>query len=118
MAIWFYRGLRKGIATTRYPHAVDPWTQDLPTAPAFHSNRLTTELADRLAQACPAGAIRREGPQLVVDLGRCTGCGRCVELDGGAVTSSGEFLLASRDRAALVKHVPIDPDQEAHDERT
>jgi len=116
MAIWFYRGLRKGIATTRYPKTVDGWTQDLPTAPAFHSKRLTGALADRLAQACPAGAIWREGPRLVVDLGRCTGCGRCVELDGGAVTSSGEFLLASRDRATLVKHVPIQGDQGARDD--
>jgi len=112
MAIWFYRGLRKGIATTRYPKTVDAWTQDLPTAPAFHSSRLTRALADRLAQTCPAGAIRRQGPELVVDLGRCTGCGRCLELDGDAVTSGGEFLLASRDRAALVKHVPIHGDQE------
>ena len=112
MAIWFYRGLRKGIATTRYPKTVDPWTRDLPTPPAFHPRRLTGVLADRLAEGCPAGAIRREGPQLVLDLGRCTGCGRCQELGGEAVVPSGEFLLATGDRGALVKRVPILGDDE------
>jgi len=107
MAFWFYRGLRKGIATTRYPKAVDPWTRDLPTPPAFHSQRLTVELADRLEEGCPAGAITRDGLELVVDLGRCTGCGRCRELGGEAVEPSGVFLLASGDRSALVKRVPI-----------
>jgi ferredoxin len=117
MAIWFYRGLRRGIATTRYPQMVDAWTRDLVTPPAFHPMRLTAALADRLEQACPAGAIRREGAELIVDLGRCTGCGRCAELDGDAVIPSGEFLLASQDRAALVKSVPIRGDEETSDDR-
>jgi ferredoxin len=112
MAIWFFRGLRKGIATTRYPKEVDPWTRDLPTPPAFHSRRLTRELADRLARACPAGAISREGSELVVDLGRCTGCGRCLQIGGDAVAPSGAFLLASADRPALIKRVAIRGDRE------
>jgi hypothetical protein len=112
MAFWFYRGLRRGIATTRYPRAIDPWTRDLPTVPAFRSHRLTRVLADRLAHGCPGGAIARDGPELVVDVGRCTGCGRCLELGDGAVTPSGEFLLATADRSALVKRVPILGDRE------
>jgi ferredoxin len=107
MAVWFYRGLRKGVVTTRYPREVDPWTRNLPTAPAFHSRRLTGALADRLAEECPAGAIRNDGSELVVDLGRCTGCGRCEQVAGDAFAPSGEFLLAARDRAALVKRVPV-----------
>jgi ferredoxin len=118
MAIWFYRGLRKGIVTTRYPKSIDAWSRDLPSAPAFHATRLTTALADRLAHDCPAGAITTEGLELVVDLGRCTGCGRCLQIGGDAVAPSGEFLLASRDRAALLKRVPIRGDREARDDRT
>jgi len=107
MAIWFYRGLRRGVATTRYPRAIDPWTRDLLTPPAFHSERLTVALADRLAGGCPAGAIRRDGLELVVDLGRCTGCGACEEIGGDTVAASGEFLLATGERSALIKRVPI-----------
>ncbi|MGH2859629.1 MAG: hypothetical protein ACRDMJ_19315 [Solirubrobacteraceae bacterium] len=107
MALWFYRGLRRGIATTRYPRAVDPWAHRLPSPPAFHSARLTTELADHLAAACMASALSRSDHELVIDLGRCTGCGRCIALGQGAAEPSGEFLLATSDRGALIKRVPI-----------
>jgi hypothetical protein len=107
MAFWFYRGLRRGIATTHYPKTVDAWARGLPTPPAFHSSRLTAQVADRLVAGCAAGALSREGRDLVVDLGRCTGCGRCVDLGDGAVRPSGEFQLATYDRAALIKRVPI-----------
>jgi hypothetical protein len=115
MAFWFYRGVRKGIATTRYPKTVDPWTRGLPGPPAFHSSRLTTAVADLLTRGCPAGALAREDRELVVDLGRCTGCGRCLVLGERAVVRSGEFLLATSDRAALTKRVPIRGDREAFD---
>lgn len=117
MAFWFYRGLRKGIATTRYPASIEAWTRDLPTPPAFHSSRLTDALADRLASGCPAGAIAHAGNELIVDLGRCGGCGRCLELGEGAVEPSGEFLLATGDRRALLKHIPIRGDWGARDGR-
>jgi flavoprotein len=114
MAFWFYRGLRRGIATTAYPKTVDPWAGALPSPPAFHSLRLTVELVERLVAECPGGALSREQRELLVDIGRCTGCGRCVEIAGGAVRSSGEFELAASDRAALVKRVPIRGQGEEH----
>jgi hypothetical protein len=107
MAFWFYRGLRRGIATTRYPKAVDAWATALPSPPAFHSTRLSVELVDQLVGACPSGALARERRELLVDIGRCTGCGRCLEIGGAAVKPIGEFQLATPDRAALVKRVPI-----------
>ena len=107
MAFWFYRGLRRGIATTSYPKTVDAWARALPTPPAFHSARLTAELVDRLVAECPGGALSREQRELLVDIGRCSGCGRCVEIGDGAVQPSREFELATSDRAALVKRVPI-----------
>lgn len=111
MAFWFYRGLRRGIVTTRYPKIVDPWTRGLPSAPSFHSTRLTLDLVNRLVRACPAAALGREDRDLVVDLGRCTACGHCLEVGEGAVQPSGDFLLATSDRTALVKRVPIRGDE-------
>jgi hypothetical protein len=111
MAFWFYRGVRKGIATTRYPKTVDPWARGLPSAPGFHTARLTIPLVDRLARECPAAAIVREDLELVVDLGRCTGCGCCVGVGEGAVRPTGEFLLSTADRTALIKRVPIRGDE-------
>lgn len=105
--LWFLRGLRRGVVTTRYPAEIDAWTRALPTPPAFHSRRLSPELADRLAAACPAGALRREDAVLVVDLGGCTSCGRCAEVGGDAVQPSGALLIAADERDALVKRVPI-----------
>lgn len=105
--LWFLRGLRRGVVTTRYPASVDAWTSALPSPPAFHSRRLTRELAGRLEDACPAGALWREDGALVVDLGACTGCGRCLAVDADAVRASGAFLLASQRRDGLRKRVPI-----------
>ena len=107
---WFLRGLRKGVVTTRYPAERDIWAAQLPTPPAFRSRLLTIELAERLAACCSSGALRREGSDLVLDLGACTACGRCAEVGGEAVVRSGEFELAARDRRALVKRIPIGGD--------
>ena len=111
--LWFLRGLRRGIVTTRYPAGpLDAWTQTLPSAPAFRSTALTGALADRLQAACPSGALRRERDRLAVDLGACTGCGRCAAVGGDAVGDSGELLLATQQREDLIKHVPIAADPE------
>lgn len=107
MASWFFRGLRRGVLTTRYPKGVDEWARALPSPPAFHSTRLTIALADRLAGACGAGALRRVDRELVIDLGRCTACGRCIELSDGAAEATGDPLLASPNRQELIKAVPI-----------
>jgi hypothetical protein len=107
MAFWFLRGLRKGIVTTRYPRAIDPWTQALPTPPAFRSDRLTSELANKLVESCPPQAMAREAGQLVVDLGACTACGRCLEVGGDALERSGVFELSSWRREQLIKRIPI-----------
>jgi hypothetical protein len=105
--LWFLRGLRRGVVTTHYPAQLDEWTVALPSAPVFHSTLLTAELADRLQAACLSGALHRDDSTLVVDLGVCTGCGRCVEVGEGAVSRSGEFLLSTRHREDLIKRIPI-----------
>jgi ferredoxin-like protein FixX len=105
--LWFLRGLRRGVVTTRYPREHDASAQALPTPPRFDSELLTDELTQRLVDVCPARAIGREYRALVLDLGRCTGCGRCCEVGGKAVAPSGVFELAARDRSDLIKRIPI-----------
>jgi dissimilatory sulfite reductase (desulfoviridin) alpha/beta subunit len=107
MTLWFVRGLRRGVVTTRYPARPEESARYLPTPPAFRPRALTAGAADRLAAACPSGALRRAGDVLVFDVGRCTACGRCAAEAPDAVTSSGAFELAATSRSVLVKEIPL-----------
>jgi hypothetical protein len=107
MALWFLRGVRRGVVTTRYPAEVDGWAARLPTPPAFWPELLTRPLADRLVEICPAGALSRDGLHLRIDLGACSGCGRCLDAGGAAAAPSGAWELATHDRDALIKRVQI-----------
>jgi len=107
MTLWFIRGLRRGVVTTRYPACPDASGRFLPAPPAFRPQELTRQVADRLTAACPSGALRRDGAVLVYDVGACTACGRCAAEAPGAVTRSGEFELATTDRSVLIKQIPI-----------
>jgi formate hydrogenlyase subunit 6/NADH:ubiquinone oxidoreductase subunit I len=107
MPVWFARGLRRGVVTTQYPASPDRSATALPTPPAFRPRKLTRELADRMIAVCPGPALRRAGDSLIFDVGACTACGRCAQVAPYAVLPSGEFELATADRAALVKTIPI-----------
>ena len=107
MPLWFLRGVRRGVVTTRYPARADPSAAALPTPPAFRPETLTRALADQLVVICPSRALTRVGDTLVFDVGACTACGRCREFTPGAVTPSGEFELAATSRAHLVERIPL-----------
>jgi ferredoxin len=115
MTLWFIRGLRRGVVTTRYPAGPDasaaslptPPAASLPTPPAFRPQALTRQTADRLAGICPSDALRRDGGVLVYDVGRCTACGRCAAEAPHAVIRSGEFELATTGRSMLIKKIPV-----------
>ena len=107
MPLWFARGLRRGVVTTRYPARPDNSAAFLPAPPAFRPRQLTRETADRLIAVCPSTALSRQDDVLVFDAGACTACGRCAEAAPHAVTSSGEFELAATARSALVKKIPL-----------
>lgn len=107
MPLWFVRGLRRGVVTTRYPARPDPSARDLPTPPAFRPDALTGEIADQLVAICPSRALGRAGATLVFDVGACTACGRCQQHAPGAAVGSGVFELATAARTALVKRIPI-----------
>jgi dissimilatory sulfite reductase (desulfoviridin) alpha/beta subunit len=107
MPLWFLRGLRRGVVTTRYPARPDLSAAGLPTPPAFRAQSIDRELADRLCDVCPSRAMRREDDVLIFDVGACTACGRCREIAPEAVTPSGAFELAATDRGHLVKRIPL-----------
>jgi len=107
MTLWFVRGIRRGIVTTRYPARPEESARFLPAPPAFRPRELNRETADRLALACPSGALTRDADALVFDVGRCTACGRCAAEASEAVTPSGAFELATTSRGALVKRIPL-----------
>jgi len=107
MPLWFARGLRRGVVTTRYPARPDGSAVALPTPPAFRPLLLTREIVDRMIAQCPGTALSRAADTLVFDAGSCTACGRCARVAPHAVTPSGEFELAATTRSALIKMVPI-----------
>jgi len=76
MAFWFWRGLRKGIRSTRYPYAPE-------LAPGISPGRpldtlfATPEEAATAAANCPVDAITAIGSHAHVDLKKCVYCERC-----------------------------------------
>ena len=108
MALWFLRGLRRGVLTTRYPRGTpEPWTRELPSPPLFDTSLLDTDMADRLITICPSFALRRDDHVLIYDVGACTACGRCLAAAPDAVRPSGAFELAATSRDALIKLIPL-----------
>ena len=110
--LWFIRGIRRGVVTTRYPARPEESAAFLPAPPAFRPQALTPVTAARLAATCPSGALRvvteeKDGDVLVFDVGRCTACGRCAAEAPHAVTSSGAFELAAATRSVLIKTIPL-----------
>jgi len=107
MPLWFVRGLRRGVVTTRYPARPDPSVGSLPTPPAFWPGALTGEIADGLVAVCPSRALARDGDTLVFDVGACTACGQCQQHAPHAAIGSGAFELAATARTTLVKRIPL-----------
>jgi formate hydrogenlyase subunit 6/NADH:ubiquinone oxidoreductase subunit I len=112
MTLWFVRGLRRGVVTTRYPARPEESAAFLPAPPAFRPDALTPVTARRLAETCPSGALQvvtgeTGGDVLVFDVGRCTACGRCAAEAPHAVTPSGAFELAATTRSVLIKTIPL-----------
>jgi hypothetical protein len=101
------------VVTTRYPARPEESAASLPTPPAFRPHALTRQLARRLAEVCPSGALLAEDGQpgepgtLLFDVGRCTACGRCAAEAPHATTPSGAWELAATDRSVLIKKIPI-----------
>lgn len=108
MALWFLRGLRRGVVTTRYPATTpDDWTHALNGPPMFRPSMLTGELVDALIQICPSGALAHGEGDLIYDLGACTACGRCAAFAPDVVVRTSQQELAATERTHLIKRIPI-----------
>lgn len=107
MALWFLRGVRRGVVTTRYPASPEPSSETLPTPPAFLPSSLSLETAARAAESCPSRALWQDDGDLVFDVGACTACGTCERVAPEAVVRSGVFELAATGRDQLMKRIPI-----------
>ncbi len=110
MTLWFLRGLRRGVVTTRYPARPESSASDLPTPPVFTAGAIGRALADQLVAVCPSQALRREHGELVYDVGACTACGRCREIAHWSIRPSGVFELAVTVRSHLIKRIPLAPE--------
>jgi len=111
MALWFLRGVRTGIVTTAYPRRPDPSAALLPTPPTFSPTRLDVEVAQRLIAVCPSRALNLESGALVLDVGRCTACGRCLRVAEGVGSPSGEFEWATRRPETLRVRFPLEAER-------
>jgi len=104
MIRWFFRGVAGRRLTTRYPRVSEP------APPGFRARALLDPTATnpreawRVAQVCLPGALSLDlQDRLVLDAGRCIGCGLCADANGDrAVTMDPGYELATTHRARLV----------------
>ncbi|MFE5078362.1 NADH-quinone oxidoreductase subunit B family protein [Streptomyces halstedii] len=100
---WFWRGLREGVVTTKYPRRADDYAEQFPAAVSVrtHAPALARGEADAL---CPTGAITTDEPSRVtrLDRGRCILCRRCVEARPDVFVQAHGTNTASMGRTPLV----------------
>jgi len=107
VSIWVLRGLRGGIATTRWPSRPDPYADSWHGPAAV---RPGAGPAPGVSGLCPTGAIEDRDGTVALDQGRCILCGRCVtgrpdvfEWSAGAV---GDRAAALTRQALIVPDTP------------
>lgn len=76
MSPWVLRGLRDGVATTRWPARRDDYAESL-RGPATVRDPRPGDMSG-LEALCPTAAITVDGPSVRLDQGRCILCGRCA----------------------------------------
>jgi Ni,Fe-hydrogenase III small subunit/ferredoxin len=104
MSMWVLRGLRGGVATTRWPGRSDEYA-DSWRGPVV----VRAEAEDVPAGICPTGAIQYTD-RLRVDQGKCILCGRCVaampEVFAWSAGATGPAAAALTRQALVVPSVP------------
>lgn len=75
--------------------------------PDVRPGLLTAEIATRVSDVCPTGALATEDHDgqncLRLSYGQCIGCGRCEEVGEGAVVPATRFRLTGLAREQLVR---------------
>jgi Ni,Fe-hydrogenase III small subunit/ferredoxin len=75
VSIWVLRGLRDGVATTRWPRRPDAYADTWRGPVTVRPGAPAVPGAEAL---CPTGAIEERDGLVRVDQGKCILCGRCV----------------------------------------
>lgn len=93
--------LRQGYRTGRFPREEPILPDRFRGAPQLRPDLCRQGCADCVG-ACPFDAVTREadGPRL--DLGRCLFCADCMVCSHGAISFSGDYRLAARQRQDLL----------------
>ena len=107
MPLWFLRGLRRGVVTTRYPARPDPSAAELPSPPAFRPEALTTQTGGRAGGGLPEPGAGPRRLHAGLRRGRVHRMRPLPGRGAGGGAASGEFELAATDRARLVKRIPL-----------
>ncbi len=95
--------LRQGFRTMPYPAGPTPALPERFTGrPAINAGACPADC--RICEeACPVGAIKREGGAVQIDMGRCIFCARCRDAcPARAITFTAEHRLAARRRSDLL----------------
>ena len=75
--------------------------------PDVQPERLTLDIASRVAAVCPTGALATEDHNgrhcLRLSYGHCIGCGRCVEVGEGALVPAKRFRCTGVAKEQLVR---------------
>lgn len=104
---WAIRGLSKGVLTTRYPRRSDPYAEN--GVRALARVRPMGSWEPDVEGLCPTDAIIGPPGPMLVDQGRCIGCGHCVAAHPDLFTWRTTSETAELSRAMLV--VPEQSDQ-------
>jgi|RhiMethySRZTD1v2_1073278.scaffolds.fasta_scaffold67876_1 Ni,Fe-hydrogenase III small subunit/NAD-dependent dihydropyrimidine dehydrogenase PreA subunit len=109
--------VQQGHRTGRYP-AEPPRLPDLMRGgPALDPTRCP-DGCRACVEVCPTDAMFRDERHLALDMGRCLFCTECTTAcPAGAITLTGEYRLAARQRGDLVVQGRFEPGLLALDER-
>jgi Ni,Fe-hydrogenase III small subunit/ferredoxin len=107
VSIWVVRGLRGGVATTRWPRRPDTYA-DSWRGPV--TVRAGAGAVTGVAGLCPAGAIGDGDGTVRVDQGKCILCGRCVgerpDVFAWSAGATGPRAAAVTRQALIVPEAP------------
>jgi Ni,Fe-hydrogenase III small subunit/formate hydrogenlyase subunit 6/NADH:ubiquinone oxidoreductase subunit I len=114
-----HKSFRAGIVTRDYPNSPATLSRHSRGAPEFDLDNWSD--ARPAADVCPTGAIAIEEAggmrRVAIDYGRCTFCGECAEVSGGAGVRAGngfELAVTKRRDLVTIAEYALNPDGTHH----